>query len=161
MRVVLGFLGGDPALVDKALYERVVMGDHPQFAVAEQVGAGVTNVRDVGELALEEHRGERRPHALEVRFGLDPGGDAAVGVDGGLAECAQRFGVAGGVERPDRRDRDGAGDVATHRAAHAVGDGKQVRTGVAGVLVPRLGSESDVGVCGVSERERHPAFSWP
>src|SRR5690606_13821415 len=101
------------------------------------------------------------PHALEVGIGLDALRDARVRFDRGLAERSERLGVTWRVQGADGHDRGGARHVTTDRAAHAVGDGEQMRTGVAGVLVPRLRTEPDVGACGVTEREPHPAFSWP
>ena len=46
LRVAVGLLGGDPAVVDQRLDERVVVGDLGQLAVAHQVGAGVADVAE-------------------------------------------------------------------------------------------------------------------
>ena len=66
LRVAVGLLGGDPAVVDQRLHERVVVGDLRELAVAHQVGAGVADVAQRQPAAGEEDRGERRPHALEL-----------------------------------------------------------------------------------------------
>ena len=46
LRVGARLLLGDAALVDQRLHEGLVVGEHPQVTVAQQVGPGVT---DVGE----------------------------------------------------------------------------------------------------------------
>jgi hypothetical protein len=68
--------------------------------------------------------------------GLDRVPDLLVGVVDGLAQGIDR-GVAGHVvvEMGQRPDDDVAGDVAGGHAAHPIGNGKQPRPGVHGILV--------------------------
>ena len=42
--MAVGFLGGDPPLIDEGLHEGVVLRDLCQFPVAQQVAAGIPDV---------------------------------------------------------------------------------------------------------------------
>ena len=59
VRVRARLLLGDPALVDEALDERVVLGDLADLAVAEEVRAAVTHVPERQLLAVEERHASR------------------------------------------------------------------------------------------------------
>ena len=58
------------------------------------------------------------------------------------------------VERGQRGDRDGAGDLACGMPAHAVGDGQEIRPRVRGVLVA-LAEQSDVRAERIVQCESH------
>lgn len=133
-----GLVGGDHALVDEHLHEGVVPGDLLEHPLPVEVGAGVPDVGQ-GEAASgsgEEQGGQGGAHALPLRVlphrladprgrQLDP---ALQGGDQGVLRGRQ-------VQRPDRVDRDPAGQVAGCHPAHAVGDGDEPGAGVQGVLV--------------------------
>src|SRR5690606_4492904 len=156
--VVLGLLGGQLALVDEALDERVVVRELAELAGTQQVRPGVADVHETeAPLLVENPRGQRRAHAVEAWVVLDPGEDLPVRRRGRLTELRQRVGEARAVKLSDRVDRDRAGQFARDGASHAVGDRQQVRAGVPGVLVA-IADKTDVGACGVAECQRHRYF---
>jgi hypothetical protein len=67
LRVAVGLLLGDPAVVDERLHERVVVGHLGEDAVTHQVGTRVTDVAQAEAATGEQDGGERRPHALQLR----------------------------------------------------------------------------------------------
>ena len=137
LRVVLGLLVGDPALAAQLLDQRVVGGQHPQLAVAPQVGAAVADVGERDLVALDDRRGQRRAHPRAARV--------AAGRGCGCARWRPRRSRAGSAsgDSPvalgglERLGGDPRGDLAGLRAAHPVGDREQRRAGVVGVLVRR------------------------
>ena len=146
---------GDAALVDQRLNERVVLGDLVELAVAEQVAAGVADVREPKSVAREQDRGQRRAHSLEFGVGLDLRGDGGVAVPDRGVELAQQ--VAARlvvVEVGQRRDHQLGGDLTGGVTAHAVGERKQARAGVHGVLVV-CADQTAVAAGGVSEHQCH------
>ena len=107
-----------------------------ELAVAHQVGAGVADVAEAQPAAGEEDRGQRRPHALELRGLADHLAQVLAALEDRLAQRLQQ--VAGGgvvVQVLEGGDDHLAGDVAGRVAAHAVGDREQPGPGVHRVLV--------------------------
>ncbi len=155
LRVAVRFLGGDAALVDQGLDERVVLGDLVEFAVAEQIAARVTDVDEAKSVAREQDCGERGAHALEFGVGLDVGGDRGVALVDGLVELAEevttRLVV---VEVRERGDHQLGGDLARGVTAHAVGQGQQPGAGVDRVFVVGA-DQAAVAARRVAEDERH------
>lgn len=136
LRVGGGFLFGDASLVDEALHPGVVLGDLRQYAVTQQVGAGVADVDEAEALAGPEEGGEGGPHAFQLGVLLDHHPELVVGALHGGAERGEDVGAGHVVvESDDRGDHLGAGDLTGGLAAHSVGDREQAGTGVAGVLV--------------------------
>ena len=152
VRVGPGLLLGDPALVDQALHERVVLGELRQRAVAQEVAAAVADVREADPVAVEERRRDRRAGAVELGLLLDELGDPVVRPVDGAGEGLEQVRGRRAVEPAERLHGGAAGHVAAGRAAHAVGDDQQVLARVAGVLVV-LADPADVGQRGVAQRE--------
>ena len=152
-----GLFGGDPALVDQALHERVVVGDLGEDAVAQQVAAGVPDVQQPEAVAGEQQRGEGGAHAVEGCVAVDHVAQMRVGTDGGLAQGGQQVGAGGVlVEGRERGDSDRAGNLSGGVPAHPVGDREQPGAGVDAVLVPGT-QQPDVRQRGVAQRQGHPA----
>ncbi len=129
VRVDPRLLLGDPALVDQALHEGVVLGELAEHAVAQEVSPAVADVAD-GEPAAVEERGRHRGRgAVELRVVVDELGEPVVGAVDGTGQ--RLVGVLGGgrVETPEDLHRRTAGDVAACGATDAVGDHQQVRAG--------------------------------
>ena len=146
---------GDAALVDQGLDERVVLGDLGEFAVAQQIAAGVADVDQPKTVAREQDRGQRRAHALELGVGLDLRGDRGVAVSDRGVELAQQ--IATGlvvIEVGQCRDHQLGGDLTGCMTAHTVGERKQPGTGVDRVLVIRA-DEATVAARGISEHQCH------
>ncbi|SRX79242.1 hypothetical protein MPP7335_00977 [Mycolicibacterium parafortuitum] len=136
LRMAVGLLGGDPALVDQGLDERVVLGDLGEFAVAQQVAAGVADVHQPEPVAGEQDRRQRGAHALELGVLLDVRGDRGVAVAHRGVELTEQ--VSAGlvvVEVCQRGDHQLRGDLTCGVAAHAVGQRQQPGPRVDGVLV--------------------------
>ena len=124
LRMVLGLVGGDPALVDQRLDERVVVGDLPELAGPKEVRAGVT---DVGER-------ERSPSTAPGRGRAGALGVASSSTSSAIRSLARRSAPA----RPSCCSRRlgvqlaqltiaAAGAVATGVTAHAVADREHPR----------------------------------
>ncbi|CAM2964381.1 hypothetical protein RHDE110596_09325 [Prescottella defluvii] len=148
-------LGGDPALVDEGLDERVVAGDLGELVVAQQVGAGVADVHEPEPAAREQDRGEGGAHALELGILLDVVGDGRVALVGGGVELAEQV-LAGlvVVEVRQRRDHQLRCDLTGRVPAHAVGEREQPGTGVHGVFV--VGADETAVAAGrVAENQGH------
>ena len=159
LRMAVGLLGGDPAVVDQRLDERVVVRDLRELAVADQVGTGVTDVAQGQASAREEDRGERRPHALELWRLPDHLAQVLAALEDGLAQRLQH--VAGGcvvVQVLQGGDDHLAGDVAGRVATHAVGDGQQPGPGVDRVLVVAA-DQPAIGPGRVAEDQAHASSS--
>ena len=154
MGVGPGLLLGDPALVDQALDERVVLGDLADLAVPEQVGAAVTDVAEGELLAVEQRDGGRGAGAAEARVVVDDLGDPVVGPVQGARDGAAQVGVRPRVELAELADGGAGGQVSAGGPADAVADGDHPRAGVAGVLVV-LADPAHVGDRGVAQTERH------
>ncbi|ESU50049.1 hypothetical protein P376_1974 [Streptomyces sp. HCCB10043] len=155
LRVGGGLFLGDPALVDQALHPGVVLGDLRQDAVAQQIRAGVADVHQAEALAGPEQGGERGAHALQLGILLDHDAQLVVGLLYGGAERGQEIGSRYVVvERDERGDHLGAGDLTGRLAAHAVGDGEEPGAGVAGVLVS-LADHALVRPGGEAQRQTH------
>ena len=89
--MAVGLLRGDPAFVDQGLDEGVVLGYLGEFAVAQQVAAGVTDVHEPNLVAREQDCGERRAHALQVGLHLDVIGDGLIAGADRCFELAQQI----------------------------------------------------------------------
>ena len=151
MRVGPRLLLGDPALVDQALDERVVLGQLGQLAVAEQVAPAVADVADADLAAVEQRCGDRRARALELGVLVDELGDPVVGAVDGAGDGLEEVTVGCGVEVVEQLR---AVEEATspRGTAHPVGDDEQVLAGVPGVLVV-LADPPDVGQGGVAQAQ--------
>ncbi len=153
VRVGAGLLLGDPALVDEALDEGVVLGESGQRALAQQVAPAVADVADGDLGAVEECGGDRRTGAVELGVLVDELREPVVGA---VDRARHRFGHVlrrRRVEAAQDLHRRAARDVAPRGPAHPVGDHQQVGTGEAGVLVV-LPHAADVGQGGVAEAQR-------
>ena len=114
--------------------ERVVAGDLGDLTVAEEVGAGVTDVAQAHAGAGEQQRGQRGAHAVEVGIRVDLRRDRLVPHVHGVVEEVEH--VAAGpvvVERLHGLDDEVAGYFAGRVPAHAVGEREQTGTRVDGV----------------------------
>ena len=148
----------DPALVDEALHEGVVVGELADLAVAVEVGAAVADVAHPDALPVEV--------AATVAVVLVPLRAGSSSTSSPIRSCARcrapatRPSRSSGLSSPRRvlveaaqlLHGGAAGDVAARGAADAVADGEQPRTGVPGVLVV-LADPPDVGDRGVVEPE--------
>ena len=155
LRVRVCLFGGDPALVDQRLNERVVTGDLRQVVVAQQVGARVADVHEAELAAREEDRGERGAHAVEFGFFLDVIGDGIVALAGGCLELAEQI-LAGlvVVEMRQGGNHQLRRDLTGRVSAHAVGQSQQACTGVHGIFV--VGAhETAVAARRVAENKGH------
>ena len=132
--VLHGLLGGQPALADELVDERVVVGEPLQAAVTQPVGATVADVRDHDLLLADIHGRQRRAHTRLLGVRLRQLMDARVGR---LRERDQRGVGVCGVAQPFAEGLDGdlRGDLAGLGAAHPVGHDEQRRTGQQRVLV--------------------------
>ena len=103
----------------------------------------------------EEHRGQRRAHALQGRVGVHRVTELLVGGFHGRAQGVDQR-VAGYVlvQRCHGGDDHIAGHVAGGHATHAVGDGEQAWPGVDGILVP-VPDQAAVTAGGIAERQGH------
>ena len=155
LRVGVRLLGGDPALVDQGLDERVVPGDLRQRVVAEQVGAGVADVDQAELVAGEQDRGERGAHAVEFGVLLDVVGDGVVALAGGGLELAEQvFAGLVVVEMREGGDHQLRRDLTGRVAAHAVGERQQAGAGVHGIFV--VGADKTTVAAGrVAENKGH------
>jgi hypothetical protein len=156
LRVVLRLVLGDPSRLHEALHVRVVRRHLDQVVAAQQVRAGVADVRQDDAGARAQQRRHGGAHARQV--GLLPHPVLQGGVR--LAQPLRQPGLClGAAERlvvqvGERAHRQGARDVAAGVPAHPVGHHEQVRAGVAGVLV--LGAdEPDVAAGGVAQGDGH------
>ena len=153
LRMRRGLLGGDLALVDQRLHQRVVLGDLEDLAVADQVGPRVADVRQPELGARPQQRGQRGAHAVQRGVGLDHVAQRAVGAADRVVEGVQQLAARHvGVQRPQRLDDGGAGHLAGRVTAHPVGHREQPGSGVRGVLVA-LTNQSGVGPHRVADGE--------
>src|SRR5450631_2948606 len=99
---------GDSALIDEALHKRVVMSDLRERAIAKQVRAGISDVRDGDLVAGSQQCGDRCAHALQLRLLLDCLTQLSVRSAQRLSESVQSFigARALGVEADDFTNRD-------------------------------------------------------
>ena len=126
-----------------------------EFAVAQQVAAGVADVDQAKPVAREQDCGQRGAHALELGIGFDMRGDRGVALVDGVVELAEQ--VAAGlvvVEMGQRGDHQLRGHLAGGVAAHAVGQRQQPGTGVHRVLVVGAHQAAVAARC-VSQNECH------
>ena len=159
-RMVRGLVDREPALVDQALHEGVVVGDLVELAVAEQVGTGVADVTHPHPRAVDQQRDQRRARTAQGGIGV---GDVREPVRGGVHRGAERAeqidvvqidAVERGVDLGDGIDRHCARDLAVGVPAHSVGDGDESRAGVCGVLVHGAAAP-DVGSGRRAHRRSH------
>ena len=121
MRGDIGFV--ELTQVDHVLYERVVVGDLSELAVAQQVRARVSDVREREAGATPQQRRQRGSHAVELGVGVHHLAQLVVRLSDRLFEDAEQIGrrvVV--VEGGQRCNRHGARDIARGVPAHAVGD---------------------------------------
>ncbi len=175
VRVGAGLLLGDPAVVDEALDEGVVLRQPAQRPLAQQVAPAVPDVAD-GDLGpVEERGGDRRTGAVELGVLVDELGEPVVGaVDRArhrLAACpaeAARRGGAGSAPpccsrcrrarpRPPRRRPSAGADRRTRSPGCSSGRGRR-RTG------RRTGGSAESDPCGrryfLSSRVVLPIRIW-
>ncbi len=119
VRVGAGVLLGDPALVDEALHERVVLGDLADLPGAEQVGAAVADVPERQLRAVEEREGGGRAGAAEAGVVVDELGDPVVGAVQGAGHLAAHVvaGRRGGLASSLRSCPIAVADARSPRAA--------------------------------------------
>jgi hypothetical protein len=155
LRVAARLVLADPPLLDQLGDQRVVGGDLAELAVAQQVAARVADVDQPQPLAGEQHRGERRAHAVQAGVAGDHVAQVLVRRGRRLPQGVEQVGAGVVVvQRCQGGDRDGAGDLPGRVAAHAVGDGQHARAGVDAVLVA-LPQEADVGAGGEAQIQAH------
>ena len=155
LRMPLGLVLRESALVQQALDEGVVLRDLDGLLVAQEIGAGVADVGE-GELALgAQQRGDRGAQAPQLRLVPCAAQDLLVRLEHALLEGRDDVGGRGlGVQGGQAPDRDRGGDVAAGVAAHAVGDHQQVAARVGGVLVVRA-DQAHVGAGGIAQGDAH------
>ncbi len=149
------FLGGDPALVDQGLDERVVLGDLGQLTVAQQIPARVADVDQAKSVAREQDCGERGAHAFQFGFHLHVRGDRRVALVHRVVQLAQQ--VATGlvvIEVGQRGDHQLGGHLTGGVTTHAVGQRQQAGTGVHRVFVVGA-DQAAVASGGVAQDEGH------
>ncbi len=131
MRVRFCFFGTEPALIDEPLDEGVVHADLFKLAVAQAVGPGVADVREV-QLALREQQG-RDGGAHAGQLGVDVHQLREQGV-GGLDFIGQnRAGIAlvvAVVQVQHVQHGGGGGDIAACVAPHSVRNHSQMTADV-------------------------------
>ena len=71
------------ALIHQGLHVGIILGDLLEFAVAQQVAAGITHVADAEIRAVEEHGGQRGAHAFGFWMRLDVITNGLIGLLGG------------------------------------------------------------------------------
>ena len=100
------------------------MGDLVELLAPQEVSPRVTDVGERHLVTRAEERGHRGAHALELGAVVDLRLDLGVGGRNGPAEVVGRVvaTVALPVEGHHGADGDGAGDVTSGVASHAVGD---------------------------------------
>ena len=103
--VLLGLLGGEPALVDEGLHEGVVAGDLHQDAVAQQVGARVADVGEGEPAARAQQRGDRRAHARRAGAPPRPGSSSSRWAAATACARCSRASSGRGTRRPAGRAR--------------------------------------------------------
>ena len=135
--------GASSPAVDHELHPGVVAGELGQRTVAEQVGARVADVGHHAPVVAERDGGDRRAHPGHRRATGGDEADRLVAAGDarreGILEASLQPAIVDVHERVDQRP---ARDLAGRRAAHAVGDRRQPRTGEHGVLV--VGAPADV-----------------
>jgi hypothetical protein len=139
--VRLGLLGREPPGANELGDEGVVLGQLVDLVVADEVGAGVSDVADRDDPVLEQGDGNRRPHPRGVRVLTRTLVDLPVRLLDERNDTVLAAPVDGLAER---RGRDARRDLAAASTAHAVGDGEDRRVADPGVLVaaalpPRMG----------------------
>ena len=155
LRVAVRLFESDTALVDQRLNERVVLGNLVELAVAKQVTARVPDVHESKSIAREQDRGQGRAHTLEFGVGVDIRGDRGIAVpDRGVELVQQVAARLVVIEVGQCRDHQLGGDLTGGVTAHAVGERKQARAGVHGVLVVRADQAAIAAGC-VSEHQCH------
>ena len=153
LRMVLGLRVREPPLPAQLLDQRMVGGEELQLTVAPPVRAAVADMGEAQFVAVQQSRGEGRPHArsrgVRLREPVDPrvcilGDPAQVGLGRDFD-----LGVGG-----ERLRRDPRGDLPRLGPAHPVGDGEERRVRVVGVLV-RASLPADVGSVGLLDYGEH------
>ena len=91
LRVAVGLLGGDSALIDEGLDEGVVLGDLGEFAVTQQVAAGVADMDHAEPVTGEQDRGEGGAHAVEVRIQFDLISDRRIALVNRIFQFAEQI----------------------------------------------------------------------
>jgi hypothetical protein len=135
VRVHPGLVRADPALVDEALDEGVVVGQLAELAAAVQIRAAVADVADPEPGAVEQGQGGRCTRAVERRVLVDELPDPVVRPVQGARDLAEQVVGRRRVEAAELLDGGAGGDVAPGRPADTVADREQPGAGVAGVLV--------------------------
>ncbi len=141
LRVVLGLLLGDATGIDQMLDVTMVLGHLAERAVAQQIRAGIADMRQHPVIVHQGDGGDRRAHARKLAFMPSLADDGVVrGHDGGLHHRGDRGHVLLTVVAFDMRQRadgDGGCGVAARVAAHAVADGHEMFAGERGILIVR------------------------
>ena len=153
LRVRLGLLLGQLAEPDQVADQRVVVGQALELAVADQVAAGVADVRDRHEVLADVGGRHGRAHARALALGPRALEDAQVGLLD-QAHQADRRRLAVGDARVEDLDGHLGRDLAGLRAAHAVGDDEQGRANEVVVFVA-LPLQAQVGTVPVISDPQH------
>ena len=123
------------------------------LAVANQVGPGVADVGEADPGTRSQQCRDRRPHAAQRRVGRDHVPQRPLGALHRVAKRVEQLTRRHlGVQRPQRLDHRGAGDLAGRMPAQPVGDGEQPAARVRGVLVVRA-HQADVGPHRIADGE--------
>ena len=119
--MVGGQLGGQHALIDQLLHQRMILCDLLKIAVPEEVGAAVADLCDVDLFGSGPQQGERGAHAGEASVVLLLEVQAAVD---GLHGEAEHFRVGVFTAQDTRQSVPGAcgRDLAALMPAHAIRD---------------------------------------
>ncbi len=144
----------------------MVAGDLLDALAADPVAARVPDVREVGLVAVDERRDERRAHALQARVLhlrlVDPPVRELDAADEPVLHVGERavhlvgpgrvLVLRARVELGERVGRHLAGDLARGVAAHAIGDDEQLLVFNEAEIVLIVGAlHPDVGLGGVAD----------
>ena len=139
LRMVARLGLGDAAGVDEMLHVAVILGHTHQVAVAQQIGAGVADMREHPVPLHQRDRRDGRAHAGQLAFALGLADDGVVrGQHRGLHHRGAGVDVQLGVVAFDMRqrtDRNRGGRVTAGVASHAVADGYEMLTSERRVLI--------------------------
>ena len=124
------------ALIHQGLHIGIVLGDLLELAIAQQISARIAHMANTKGGAIEQHRGQRRAHALGLWVGGDVLADGLIGVIGSSRkECLRVLLTRILIQDFEVVDHELGGDLTRGMPAHAIGQNQQVGSGVSGVLI--------------------------
>ena len=141
LRMVLGLRRCDAAGVDQVLNIAVIAGNAAQVAVAQQVCAGIADMRHYPVAGDQCHCSDGGAHASELAFALGLADDGVMrGHNGGFHHAGDDLDITAGIvllNMSQRPDGDGRCRVAAGMTAHTIANGDQMLAGEGGILIVR------------------------